>query len=157
VNKEETMTEPLTFTLDKFTFKVPTDRYYNAAGVWAKADSNRVGGRVTVGVSDFFQQHNGDVAFAEVAEVGAEILVNEEFANIETIKLDIDLPSPLSGTIVAVNEALETAAELINHDPYGAGWLAEFAASDWAATIKTLMTPEQYFEYMKTEAQAGEN
>ena len=144
------MPELLTFTQDKFTFTVPTDRYYNAAGVWAKAD----GQRVTVGVSDFFQQHNGDVAFAEVNEVGTAVIANEEFANIETIKLDIDLPSPLSGTIIAVNEALEMAAELINHDPYGAGWLAEFEARDWAKAIETLLTPEQYFAHMKAEAQA---
>jgi glycine cleavage system H protein len=144
------MAESLTFTHDKFTFVVPTDRYYNAAGIWARAD----GGRVTLGVSDFFQQHNGDVAFAEVDETGTAVSANEPFANIETIKLDIELPSPLSGTIVAVNEALETTAELINHDPYGAGWLAEIEASDWAAAVETLLTPEQYFEHMKAEAQA---
>jgi glycine cleavage system H protein len=144
------MAEFLTFTQDKFTFVVPTDRYYNAAGVWAMAN----GERVTVGVSDFFQQHNGDVAFAEVAEVGTAVSANETFANIETIKLDIDLPSPLSGTIAAVNEALDSGAELINHDPYAAGWLAEIEASDWSAAVKTLLTPQQYFEHMKTEARA---
>lgn len=147
------MAEPLIFTQDKFTFEVATDRYYNAAGVWAQA----AGERVTVGVSDFFQQHNGDVAFAEVAEAGTAITVDEEFANIETIKLDIELASPISGTIVAVNEALEIMAEVINHDPYGAGWLAQFVASDWAAARKSLMTPEQYFEHMKAEAQGEAN
>ena len=144
------MLDLLTFTQDKFTFTVATDRYYNAAGVWAKAD----GGHVTVGVSDFFQQHNGDVAFAEIVEAGTAVLANEEFANLETIKVDIDLPSPISGTIVAVNEALEMAAEVINHDPYGTGWLAQFDASDWAGDKKSLLTPEQYFEHMKAEAQA---
>lgn len=144
------MPDLLTFTQDKFTFTVATDRYYNAAGVWARAD----GERVTVGVSDFFQQHNGDVAFAEVVEAGTAVLADEEFANIETIKLDIDLASPISGTIVAVNEALEMTAELINHDPYGAGWLAQFAVSDWAAAKNLLLTPEQYFEHMKAAAQA---
>jgi len=144
------MSDPLTFTHDKFTFAVATDRFYSTAGIWAKAE----GDRVTVGVSDFFQQRNGDVAFAEVVEVGTAVAAGDEFANIETIKLDIDLPSPLSGTILAVNEALYLEAELINHDPYGAGWLAQFAASDWAATVKTLMTPEQYYEHTKAEAQA---
>jgi glycine cleavage system H protein len=144
------MAESLTFTHDKFTFEVAAERYYNAAGVWAMAD----GGRVTLDVFDFFQQHNSDVAFAEVAEVGTAVSANEPFANIETIKLDIDLPSPLSGTIVAVNEALDTQAELINHDPYGAGWLAEIETSGWSAAIKTLLTPQQYFEHMKTEAEA---
>lgn len=53
-------------TVDKFTFRVATDRLYNAAGVWAKAD----GQQITLGVSDFFQQHSGDVAFAEVLPAG---------------------------------------------------------------------------------------
>ncbi|MFN2125256.1 MAG: glycine cleavage system protein H [Candidatus Promineifilaceae bacterium] len=144
------MSEHLTFTQDKFTFQVARDRHYNTAGVWAKAE----GERVLVGVSDFFQQSKGDVAFAEVSEVGTAVAAGEVFANIETIKLDIDLPSPLNGKIVAVNEALELEAELINHDPYGAGWLAEFASSDWPAVRDKLMTPQQYFEHMKNEARA---
>jgi glycine cleavage system H protein len=150
ISRAKVMSDYLTFTHDKFTFEIATDRLYNAAGVWAKAD----GDSVTVGVSDFFQQHNGDVAFAEVFEVGTVVQAGDEFANIETIKLDIDLPSPLSGTILAVNEALDLEAEVINHDPYGAGWLAQFAASDWAAAVKTLMTPQQYYEHTKAEAQA---
>jgi glycine cleavage system H protein len=148
--KAVTMPEYLTFTQDKFTFEVATDRFYNAAGVWAKVN----GERVTVGVSDFFQQHNGDVAFVEIAEVGTAVAAGEDFANIETIKLDIDLPSPLNGSIVAVNEALEMEAELINHDPYGAGWLAEFEVDNWVAAANMLMAPEQYFEHMKSEARA---
>jgi glycine cleavage system H protein len=144
----ETLPEYLTFIQDKFTFQVAKDRFYNADGVWAKV----VGERVIVGVSDFFQQHNGDVAFADVSEAGTTVAAGDLFANIETIKLDIDLPSPLSGTIIAVNEDLEMEAELINHDPYGSGWLAELAANDWAAAVKTLMTPDQYFEHIKTIA-----
>ena len=107
------MPEELTYTQDKFTFHVAADRTYNAAGVCAKVEGNRV----TVGVSDFFQQHNGDVAFVDVAEVGTAVSAADEFANIETIKLDIELPSPVSGVILAVNEALEMEAELINQDP----------------------------------------
>ena len=72
------MSEHLEYTLDKFTFKVATDRLYTPEGVWAKAD----GSRVTVGVSDFFQQRNGDVAFAEVAEVvsGSDSAHSEKMA-----------------------------------------------------------------------------
>lgn len=143
------MVEFLEYTLDKFTFKVATDRFYNPEGVWAKAD----GGRVTVGVSDFFQQHNGDVAFAEVWEVGTAVSPNNEFATIETIKVDVELPCPVSGTIAAVNEKLELEAEIINQDPYGAGWLTVIAAADWAADQANLMTPEAYFEHMKGQAQ----
>lgn len=143
------MTSYLEFTLDKFTFKVATNRSYNREGVWAKAD----GDLVTVGVSDFFQQHNGDVAFAEVEEAGTAVSVNDIFANIETIKVDIDLPSPVSGKITAVNDTLEFEAEIINAEPYGAGWIAIIEAANWAAEEGDLLTPEAYFEHMKAEAQ----
>ncbi len=143
------MTEFLEYTLDKFTFKVAADRFYNPEGVWAKAE----GDRVTVGVSDFFQQHNGDVAFVEIKEAGTAVAANDEFATIETIKVDVELPCPVSGTIAEVNEKLELEAEIINQDPYGEGWLAVIEATDWAADQANLMTPEAYFEHMKAQAQ----
>ena len=95
-----------------------------------------------------------DVAFADVAEVGTAVSAADAFADIETIKADIELPGPVSGVIAAVNTDLEMEAELINHDPYGAGWLAVFEASDWVTDRAVLMTPEQYLEHMKAQAQA---
>lgn len=143
------MSAYLEYTLDKFTFKVAADRFYNTAGVWAKAD----GDQVTVGISDFFQQHNGDVAFAEVVEVGTAVSLNDELATIETIKVDIELPCPVSGRITAVNEELEMEAELINQAPYGAGWIAKIEATDWTVDKAQLLTAEAYMEVMKTQAQ----
>ena len=143
------MSEYLAYTLDKFTFKVAADRLYNAAGVWAKVE----GDQVTLGVSDFFQQRNGDVAFAEVLEVGTAVTANDGFATIETIKVDVELPCPVSGTISEVNETLELEAEVINQDPYGTGWLARLEAVDWTAGQANLLTPEAYLEQMKAEAE----
>jgi glycine cleavage system H protein len=143
------MSDYLEYTLDKFTFKVATDRLYTAEGVWAKADGNRV----AVGVSDFLQQRNGDVAFAEVWEEGSAVSVGDEFANIETIKVDIELLCPVSGKITSVNKTLELEAEAINQDPYGAGWLAVIEADDWSADQANLLTPQAYFEHMKVQAQ----
>jgi glycine cleavage system H protein len=143
------MSQYLEYTLDKFKFKVATDRFYTAEGVWAKAD----GDQITVGVSDFFQQHNGDVAFAEVVEEGTAVSANDEFADIETIKVDIAISSPVSGTITAVNETLELEAEIINQDPYEAGWIAIITAANWPTDQANLMTPEAYFEHMKVQAQ----
>ncbi|MFO7679923.1 MAG: glycine cleavage system protein H [Chloroflexota bacterium] len=143
------MSEYLEYTLDKFTFKVAPDRLYTPEGVWAKAD----GDQVTVGVSDFFQQHNGDVAFAEVVEVETAVSANDPFATIETIKVDVELLSPVSGAIVTVNEKLELEAEVINQDPYGEGWLAVIEAADWAADQANLLTPAAYLEIMKVQAQ----
>jgi len=148
------MAEFLEYTLDKFTFKVATDRLYSPAGLWARAE----GERITVGVSDFLQQRSGDVAFAEVVEAGTAVAAGGELATIETIKVDIELPAPFSGVVVEVNEALEMEAEIINQDPYGDGWLAVIDASDWPAEGGKLLSPEVYFEQMKREAleEAGE-
>lgn len=148
------MAEFLEYTLDKFTFKVATDRFYNPEGVWAKAKGNLV----QVGVSDFFQQHNGDVAFVEVKEAGTVVVAGDEFAAIETIKVDVGLPCPVSGAVAEINEKLELEAELINQDPYGAGWIAVIKAADWAADQANMLTPVAYFEQMQRLAQeeAGE-
>lgn len=143
------MNEFLEYTLDKFTFKVATDRYYSRDGVWVRSD----GERVTVGVSDFFQQHNGDVAFAEVVGVGTAVSAGEPFASIETIKVDIELSCPVSGTIAEVNEKMELEAEIINQSPYDEGWLAIIDTADWTADQANLLTPEAYFAVMKLQAQ----
>jgi glycine cleavage system H protein len=143
----------LVFSQDKFTFRVATDRLYNPAGVWAKAD----GDQVTTGVSDFFQQRNGDVAFTEVLEVGTAVAANDDFATIETIKVDVELPCPVSGTISDVNEILKLEAEAINQDPYGRGWLAKFEAVDWTADQAKLLSPEAYLEQVKNEAEEATN
>jgi glycine cleavage system H protein len=142
--------EFLEYTLDKFTFRVATDRFYNAEGVWAKVE----GARIVVGLSDFFQQHHGDVAFAEVTSAGTAVAAGEPFATIETIKVDIDLPCPLSGIIVEVNEDLDFEAEIINQDPYDRGWLAIIEATDWLADQEKMLDPQAYFEHMKAEAES---
>jgi glycine cleavage system H protein len=143
------MTEFLEMTVDKFIFRVATDRYYNEEGVWAKAE----GERVRIGLSDFLQQSSGDVAFAEVEPEGTQLKFGDEVAVIETIKVDIALSSPISGTVVQVNPAMEDAPEAINQDPYGEGWLALIEASDWKAERSKLLDPEAYFDHMKVEAE----
>ena len=143
------MTEFLETSVDKFTFRVATDRVYNAEGVWAKAE----GDQVRIGLSDFLQQRSGDVAFAEVKSQGTKLSFGEEFANIETIKVDIALPSPVTGKVVEVNPVMEEAPEAINQDPYEAGWLAVIQASDWEAERSKLLDPEAYFAHMKLEAE----
>jgi len=143
------MTKFLETSVDKFIFKVATDCYYNEEGVWARAE----GDKVRIGLSDFLQQRSGDVAFAELKPEGTELRFGDEVAVIETIKVDIALSSPISGTVVQVNPAMEDAPEAINQDPYGEGWLAEIEASDWEAERSKLLDPEAYFARMKAEAE----
>jgi glycine cleavage system H protein len=136
-------------TVDKFTFRVAKDRYYNQEGVWAKAE----GSQVRIGLSDFLQQRSGDVAFADVEPEGTQLAFGDEVASIETIKIDIALPSPVSGKVLEVNPAMEDAPEAINQDPYGEGWLAVIEAPAWESDRSKLLDPEAYFAHMKVEAE----
>jgi glycine cleavage system H protein len=144
------MPEFLSLQVDKFIFKVATDRYYTAEGVWALAE----GSRVRLGLSDFAQQRSGDVAFAEVKPESSAVQAGEEVAAIETIKINVSLPSPVTGTVAEVNPALAEAPEVINHDPYGAGWLAVIAPADWEADRGRLLTAPAYFDLTKGQAEA---
>lgn len=139
----------LELNVDKFTFQVATDRHYNNEGMWAKAE----GDRVRIGLSDFLQQRSGDVAFAEVKAPGTTLAFGDEIADIETIKVDIALPSPVCGRIVEVNPAMEETPEVINQEPYGEGWLAVIEASDWESDRSKLLNPQAYFARIKVEAE----
>ncbi len=143
------MTEYLETTVDKFIFRVATDRYYCSEGLWAKAEGNLV----SIGLTDFWQQRNGDVAFAEIEPVGTTLTIDDVISTIETIKVDIELTSPVNGNIVEINPEMEDNPELINQDPYGDGWLAVIEVADWASEQAKLLDPEAYFMLMKGQAE----
>ena len=143
------MTEFLETSVDKFIFRVATDRFYNGEGVWAKEEN----GRVRIGISDFVQQRSGDVAFAEIKPVGTSLAFGDEVAVIETIKVNITFSSPVTGKVVEVNPAMAEAPEAINQEPFGDGWLAVIEPVDWAAYRTRLLDPQAYFVRMKTEAE----
>jgi glycine cleavage system H protein len=143
------MSDFLETTVDKFTFKVAVDRFYNEEGVWVKEEN----GRVRIGLSDFVQQRSGDVAFAEVKPVGTVLAAGEEVAVIETIKVNITYTSPVNGKVVDVNPAMNDAPEAINQDPYGAGWLTVIEVADWDSERAKLLDPQTYFNIMKGQAE----
>lgn len=143
------MPEFLETTVDKFTFKVATDRLYTDSHLWVKREE----GLARTGLSDYLQQTSGDVAFAEVKPEGTQLAAGDDLASIETIKVNLALPSPVSGVIREVNRLLEEAPELVNQNPYGEGWLALVEATDWQADKANLLDPQTYFQRMKAEAE----
>jgi glycine cleavage system H protein len=143
------VTEFLETTVDKFTFKVATDRLYTDSHLWVKREE----GLACIGLSDYLQQRSGDVAFTEVEPEGTQLAASDDLASIETIKVNLALPSPVSGVIREVNRLLEEAPELVNQDPYGEGWLALVEATDWQADKANLLDPQTYFQRMKAEAE----
>ena len=143
------MTEYFETTVDKFTFRVAKDRFYNAEGVWVLMDGNQA----HIGLSDFLQQRSGDVAFAEVKPIGSRLVQGDEIAVIETIKVDISLSSPVSGEVLEVNPSMESAPEVINQDPFGEGWLAVVKVENWESDRTSLFDSEAYFAKMKAQAE----
>lgn len=140
-------------TIDKFTFRVATDRLYTVDGIWVFPIQSEGPQRVRIGVTDYFQQRNGDVAFANVQAAGTTLNLADEFAEMETMKVTVGLPVPVAGIIVEVNEALEMTPEVVNEDPYEKGWLAAIEVSDWEVDRAKLLDAPAYLSIMQTQAE----
>ena len=147
------MSEYLETTIDKFTFRVAKGRLYTPEGVWIEAPQSGSSPRVRLGVTDYFQQHNGDVAFVTVKPPGTRLNSGDEFAEIESMKVTLELPSPVTGTIVEVNKALERTPELVNQDPYEQGWLATAESTDWETDHAKLLDATAYLATVESQAE----
>jgi glycine cleavage system H protein len=143
------MPEYLETTVDKFIFRVAADRAYTREGLWALTE----GSRVRIGLSDYLQQRSGDIAFAEVKPVGTVLSAGDEVATIETVKVNIILPSPVAGKVEDVNPAMANTPEVVNQDPYGQGWLAVIEANALEEDQSKLLSPLAYLELIRDEAE----
>lgn len=117
------------------------DLKYTKSHEWVRVD----GDIATVGITDHAQEELGDVALVLFPEVGRVLQMEEKFGEIESIKAVSDLYAPVSGTVIAVNEALADAPELVNDDAYGEGWMVRISMSK-LAELNTLLTADQYAE-----------
>ncbi len=124
----------------------PEDFRYAASHEWARVEDDWV----TVGISDFAQQSLGDVVFVELPEVGDEVNAGTEACVVESVKAAADVYSPASGTVVAVNDALEEAPELVNHDPYGDGWFFKVEPTD-LEELDDLLDADEYAAHCDDE------
>ncbi len=123
------------------SFEIPADCRYLETHEWARRED----GIVRVGITDFAQDELGDIVFVELPPVGETLEAGSEFGIVESIKAVSDLYAPLSGEVVAVNDALLDAPELINEDPFGDGWMLEVDPTDDAA-FEGLLSPTAYEE-----------
>jgi glycine cleavage system H protein len=136
-------------TVDKFIFRVRVGYLYDEAGVWVDYDPARHVARL--GLTDFRQQSSGDAAFVELPQPGSHVGAGDDVVNIETIKVDLVVSAPLDGEVVAINEALEDAPELVNQQPYDGGWLVELRPAQWPAA--GLLDARQYLAVMQAQAE----
>ena len=118
----------------------PKDLRYTAEHEWTRPD----GDQVVIGITDHAQHELGDVVYVELPEVGTELTQGSPFGVIESVKAASDLFAPLSGEVVAVNGALESAPQLVNESPYGDGWIVTIRPSRMDAEEAKLMDAEAY-------------
>jgi glycine cleavage system H protein len=97
----------------------PEELKYTKDHEWVKIE----GDVATIGITEFAQRELGDIVFVEVETVGETIELGEVFGTVEAVKTVSDLFMPLTGEIIELNEELEASPELVNEDPYGAGWM----------------------------------
>jgi glycine cleavage system H protein len=118
---------------------VPANLKYTKDHEWVLIKGNEA----TVGITDFAQHELGDIVFIEIETVGEELGHGEVFGTVEAVKTVSDLFMPVSGTVKEKNEELETAAELVNTDPYGQGWMVKVELSD-PTEMNDLLDAEAY-------------
>ena len=133
------------YIYDKFIFKVKNGIYYHKDGCWVEVEGNIA----TIGVSDFFQTLNGDVASVSLYGIDVNIVQDDLLGDMETMKTSIELTSPVNGKIIEHNTKVADAAELVNSDPYGEGWMLKAELKNFESDKLNLMDSDKYFDYMK--------
>jgi len=118
---------------------VPEELRYTREHEWIRV----AGGRGTVGITHHAQEQLGDVVYVELPAVGSEVKAGQPFGVVESVKSVSDLYAPVSGRVVAVNERLRDAPELVNQDPYGGGWMIEVELAD-PAELDRLLSAGDY-------------
>lgn len=119
--------------------KIPEDLRYTKDHEWVRVEGNVA----TVGVTDFAQSELGDIVFVEIETLDEELEKEEVFGSVEAVKTVSDLFMPIGGTIIEINEKIESSPELVNSDPYGEGWMIKIEINE-ASDIENLLTAEAY-------------
>jgi len=122
----------------------PENVRYTKDHEWARQE----GDIVIAGISDYAQDQLGDVVYVELPPVGERFENGEVFGTVESVKAVSEMFIPIAGEVVAVNAALSDTPDVVNADPYGAGWMIHIKPSD-PASLETLMTREAYLDMLK--------
>ena len=115
------------------------DQYYTKDHEWIKLEGNVA----TIGITEFAQHELGDIVYIDISTKGKTLAAEEVFGTVEAVKTVSDLFLPAAGTITEINPALEAQPELVNSDPYGAGWMVKMTV-DNPADIEKLLSAEAY-------------
>ncbi|HEX8767848.1 MAG TPA: glycine cleavage system protein GcvH [Jatrophihabitans sp.] len=120
--------------------EIPPDLRYTTDHEWAKVTEGNI---VRVGITDFAQNSLGDIVFVSVHGVDSTVQSGDTFGEVESTKSVSDLYAPVPGSVVTRNEALDDQPDLVNSDPYGAGWIAEIEVED-LSVLDSLLDADAY-------------
>ncbi len=124
----------------------PEDFRYHKEHTWVRVS----GKKATVGITNFAQESLGDIVYIDLPELDSAVEANAEMTEIESTKTTSSVISPVSGTVVEVNEEISDAPEIINEDPYGKGWIAVLKTED-DSEPGDLMDASEYEKYLEEE------
>ena len=119
----------------------PENLRYTKEHEWLRLEAD--GKEATIGITDFAQRELGDIVYVELQPIGTELAKDEVFGTVEAVKTVSELYMPVSGTIVAINTALQNHPELVNQSPYDEGWMISIVLKD-PAELETLLSAEAY-------------
>ena len=117
----------------------PSDLRYTRDHEWVRID----GDEATIGITQYAAEQLGDIVFVELPDAGRDLEVAKAFGVVESVKAVSDLFAPLSGSVTSTNDALSGEPELVNSDPYGAGWMVKITLAD-AGQVDDLLDAEGY-------------
>ena len=126
----------------------PKELKYSKDHEWVKVE----GKNAVIGITDYAQSQLGDAVYVELPEVGAELTAGDNMGTIESVKAVSDINSPVTGTVLEVNEALNDAPETVNQEPYGNGWFAKVEITD-LSSLDDLMDEKAYEAFVAKEAE----
>ncbi|MBI5025161.1 MAG: glycine cleavage system protein GcvH [Nitrospirae bacterium] len=121
---------------------------YHREHTWVKVS----GKKATVGITNYAQESLGDIVYIDLPEIDTVVEANSELAEIESTKATSSVISPVSGTVIEVNDELVETPEIINEDPYGKGWIAVLEI-DNPSEVSDLMDASEYEKYVEEEAE----
>ncbi len=116
----------------------PAELSYTAEHQWVRRKDEKT---VVVGITDFAQSELGDVVFVDLPQLGRKVNAGDSLLVVESVKAISDVYAPVTGEIVAVNDALEEEMELVNQDPYGKGWMVEISITE---DMPSLLSAQEY-------------
>lgn len=120
--------------------------YYTEEHEWLRVLED---GNTLMGITDYAQKQLHEIVYVELPEVGVEVGRMESIGAVESVKAVSDIYSPISGTILEVNESLLESPELLNEDPYGEGWIVKIEPKNLEAELEKLMSPEEYKKHIE--------